>query len=166
MPGRTSIMAIIGGTFAKLGGGKFANGAMSTAFVHLFNAETGSVIKTYKAFKKGCYKFGDFLARVSGFRDWQNGSVVLKDYYREQAVGEVKELYKFSSLAIEHPKMALEAYSTYNNYRYVQLETDTVFKGYVSTFAKGGIPMMISSVGNLLGQAHDLNLIIDSNLPK
>ena len=39
MVGRTSIMAIIGGTFAKLGGGKFANGAMSAAFVHLFNAE-------------------------------------------------------------------------------------------------------------------------------
>ena len=32
-------MAIIGGTFAKLGGGKFANGAMSAAFVHLFNQE-------------------------------------------------------------------------------------------------------------------------------
>ena len=39
MVGRTSIMAIIGGTFAKLGGGKFANGAMSAAFTHLFNNE-------------------------------------------------------------------------------------------------------------------------------
>ena len=44
MVGRTSIMAIIGGTFAKLGGGKFANGAMSAAFVHLFNGELLSKI--------------------------------------------------------------------------------------------------------------------------
>ncbi len=44
MVGRTSIMAIIGGTFAKLGGGKFANGAMSAAFVHLFNAEAAKVV--------------------------------------------------------------------------------------------------------------------------
>ena len=42
--GRTSIMAIIGGTFAKLGGGKFANGALSAAFVHLFNGEVGKYI--------------------------------------------------------------------------------------------------------------------------
>ena len=39
MVGRTFIMAIIGGIFAKLGGGKFANGALSAAFVHLFNDE-------------------------------------------------------------------------------------------------------------------------------
>ena len=42
MVGRTSIMAIIGGTFAKLGGGKFANGAMSGAFTHLFNSEVNA----------------------------------------------------------------------------------------------------------------------------
>ena len=45
MPGRTAIMAIIGGTFARLGGGKFANGAMSAAFVHLFNGEAIRFIK-------------------------------------------------------------------------------------------------------------------------
>ena len=37
--GRTVIMAVVGGTASVLGGGKFANGAMSGAFVHLFNAE-------------------------------------------------------------------------------------------------------------------------------
>jgi len=35
--GRTSIIAIIGGTFAKLGSGKFANRVMNLLFVHLFN---------------------------------------------------------------------------------------------------------------------------------
>ena len=37
--GRTMIMAVVGGTVSKLTGGKFANGAVSGAFVHLFNAE-------------------------------------------------------------------------------------------------------------------------------
>jgi len=36
---RTSIASIVGGTASKLGGGKFANGAVSGAFVHMFNAE-------------------------------------------------------------------------------------------------------------------------------
>ena len=36
---RTTIASVIGGTAAELGGGKFANGAVSGAFVHMFNAE-------------------------------------------------------------------------------------------------------------------------------
>ncbi|MFT7880574.1 MAG: hypothetical protein ABXS91_09310 [Sulfurimonas sp.] len=36
---RTTIAAITGGTASALGGGKFANGAISGAFVHMFNAE-------------------------------------------------------------------------------------------------------------------------------
>jgi RHS repeat-associated protein len=42
--GRTTIMAIAGGTVAKHTGGKFANGAVSAAFVHLFNAEMGNTL--------------------------------------------------------------------------------------------------------------------------
>jgi len=38
--GRTAVAAIVGGAAAKLGGGKFANGAVSAAFSHLFNNET------------------------------------------------------------------------------------------------------------------------------
>jgi RHS repeat-associated protein len=36
---RTLSAAVAGGTAAVIGGGKFANGAMTAAFVHLFNAE-------------------------------------------------------------------------------------------------------------------------------
>jgi RHS repeat-associated protein len=36
---RTLVAAGLGGTAARLGGGKFANGAVSAAFVHMFNAE-------------------------------------------------------------------------------------------------------------------------------
>ena len=40
--------AIVGGTTARLGGGKFANGAVSGAFVHMFNAEGGTFSKIWK----------------------------------------------------------------------------------------------------------------------
>jgi RHS repeat-associated protein len=37
--GRTAAAAVVGGTASALGGGKFANGAVSGAFTHLFNNE-------------------------------------------------------------------------------------------------------------------------------
>jgi len=40
--GRTAIMAAVGGTSSVISGGKFANGAITGAFVHMFNAEQGS----------------------------------------------------------------------------------------------------------------------------
>lgn len=37
--GRTTVSAVVGGTASVLGGGKFANGARTAAFAHLFNQE-------------------------------------------------------------------------------------------------------------------------------
>jgi len=39
---RTTVAATIGGTASVLAGGKFANGAVTSAFQHLFNQESGS----------------------------------------------------------------------------------------------------------------------------
>ncbi len=39
------IMATVGGTVSEITGGKFANGAVSGAFVHLFNAEARRILK-------------------------------------------------------------------------------------------------------------------------
>ncbi len=39
--GRTAVATVVGGTASELGGGKFANGARTAAFAHLFNAESG-----------------------------------------------------------------------------------------------------------------------------
>ncbi len=64
MVGRTSIMAIIGGTFAKLGGGKFANGALSAAFVHLFNGEAIKFIKALSAEQMRKRRALEIVARV------------------------------------------------------------------------------------------------------
>jgi RHS repeat-associated protein len=41
---RTMIAAVAGGVAAKLGGGKFANGAVSAAFSHLFNSESEKIL--------------------------------------------------------------------------------------------------------------------------
>ncbi len=42
---RTAIAATAGGIASELGGGKFANGARSAAFVHLFNAEGSNIVR-------------------------------------------------------------------------------------------------------------------------
>ena len=47
--GRTVIMAVVGGTFSVLGGGKFSNGAMAAAFVHMFNEEVRKFVHVTKA---------------------------------------------------------------------------------------------------------------------
>jgi len=44
---RTMIMAVVGGTAAVVGGGKFANGALTAAFVHMFNAEGLTIRQTF-----------------------------------------------------------------------------------------------------------------------
>ncbi|WP_457598764.1 hypothetical protein [Hydrogenimonas sp.] len=51
--GRTLIMAAVGGTVSEITGGKFANGAVSGAFVHLFNAEGKNMwVKTHRYLKR------------------------------------------------------------------------------------------------------------------
>ena len=45
---RTTIMAIVGGTASALGGGKFSNGAISGAFVHMFNAEAKAFLMRHR----------------------------------------------------------------------------------------------------------------------
>jgi hypothetical protein len=57
--GRTMIMAVVGGTVSELTGGKFANGAVSGAFVHLFNAEGGTLSKIWKGLTGGISKVYD-----------------------------------------------------------------------------------------------------------
>ena len=81
--------AIIGGTVSEISGGKFANGAVTGAFVYMFNhaLEGNSIIdKTSKNFSdlfegfisipKVIYAYGDYLGRLSGFRDWQAGNIL------------------------------------------------------------------------------------------
>lgn len=51
---------------------------------HLKDAKDSAV-----DFYIGLYDFGDFLARISGFKDWQEKSVVFDDFYKKQAFEEL-----------------------------------------------------------------------------
>ena len=81
---RTTISGIVGGTASEIGGGKFSNGAVSGAFVHMFNAEmggknaTGKLIKSmprmnsdfeYKMFDRYWNAEGDYMLSESEFSD-------------------------------------------------------------------------------------------------
>ncbi|WP_232000221.1 hypothetical protein [Helicobacter cinaedi] len=46
------------------------------------------------SFWVAAYNFGDFLSRISGLRDWQHGSIVIKDYHQQEAIEEVKLFWK------------------------------------------------------------------------
>jgi RHS repeat-associated protein len=63
--GRTAIMAVVGGTVSQITGGKFANGAVTGAFVHLFNAENFGQ-KIMNKLTQGYYKLtGTALGRIA-----------------------------------------------------------------------------------------------------
>ena len=112
--GRAFFSAMVGGTVSVIGGGKFANGAVTSAFQFMFNDwlhEENAFIKNAKSFlkgvkslPKGLYDFGDYMAKISGFRDSQNGSVVLENYEQEKAIYQTKQSYKLIHYIATHPK--------------------------------------------------------------
>ena len=155
--GRTTIMAIVGGTAAALGGGKFANGAVSAAFVHMFNGEYGSITKAFRSLARGLYRFGDYVGRISGFRDWQDGSIVDRSYYQDQALSETKAVYILGTHVVENPKLSLRALSVYYNMDSAQMNANSLVNFYTGLAVPGvGI---ISLVGNTMGEAHAINQI-------
>ena len=46
--GRTAIMAVVSGTVSQITGGKFANGAVTGAFIHLFNSEVKTIGESFE----------------------------------------------------------------------------------------------------------------------
>ena len=84
---------------------KFANGAVSGAFVHLFNAEGRTFLDGVKSIGTGLYRFGDYLARVSGYRDWREGSV-MGDFYQEEALSQTERTYRISKYILTNPEAA------------------------------------------------------------
>ena len=86
-------------------------------------------------------RFGDYLARISGFRDWQEGSVVLKNYYRDQAIAETKYTYKIGKFIATNPiarSLAIDSAQRYieQNPEYV---AGRFLTGAVLSYGAGGI---------------------------
>lgn len=67
IPVRTLIAAIAGGTISRLTGGKFANGATTAGFAHLFNAERVGSNKTESQSEKNWDKY--FANNWNKFKD-------------------------------------------------------------------------------------------------
>ena len=74
---RTVIMAVVGGTAAVIGGGKFANGALAGAFMHMFNAEFKDYPKKFlkvtnsDSIKYYMQRYGIGRADAEALRSWK-----------------------------------------------------------------------------------------------
>ena len=94
-------MAIVGGTAAALGGGKFANGAVSGAFVHMFNGEAMKFIRaslsTWKYGANGRYK----TWLVNG-RDTGNRAHETLEYYNGRSPSD-RFFNGVGSFIVQHP---------------------------------------------------------------
>ncbi|WP_444938962.1 FG-GAP-like repeat-containing protein [Microbulbifer sp. JMSA002] len=71
--GRTTIAATVGGTISKITGGKFANGAETAAYAHLFNQESSSLAQKasevgsgIKSFFRGVHRYARHESRLLG----------------------------------------------------------------------------------------------------
>ncbi|MDD3500734.1 MAG: hypothetical protein PHS85_10280 [Sulfurovum sp.] len=158
---RTTIAAITGGTASALGGGKFANGAISGAFVHMFNAEGKTFIDGVKSIGTGLKRFGDYLARVSGFRDWQEGSIILGNYYQEQALQQTSNTYQIAKYIVTNS----EARSLATNLAQYYIEKNP---GYVAgralaipigTLGRAPVPIMATS-GDITYTANQIDSFV------
>lgn len=81
--GRTAAAAMVGGSASALGGGKFANGAVSGAFTHLFNEEQAlktrdKLTNLFGHEKKGIY-YTATLNNGHGTRGWLKDSSKLAE---------------------------------------------------------------------------------------
>jgi RHS repeat-associated protein len=85
--GRTTIMGIVGGTASEIGGGKFSNGAISGAFVHMFNAEGRAFLQaTLSGWKSDGN--GRYRTWVSNGRDTGNRANGSYEYYNGRSPSE------------------------------------------------------------------------------
>jgi RHS repeat-associated protein len=91
---RTAIAAVAGGTASVLGGGKFANGAMTSAFQHLFNQEAGNAAieaglkKSMVVLEEGRSKDSEAGVTIKEF--WENELKNLKAEFGESFSSEIK----------------------------------------------------------------------------
>lgn len=95
---QTIVAAVIGGTAAELGGGSFANGAASAAFVHVFNELNGLPCES----RADCEIMRRELSHLRG----ETSEEELREFYKNQAVGAVNGL---SLVVIRRPVVNVAA---------------------------------------------------------
>ena len=160
MVGRTSIMAIKGGTFAKLGGGKFANGAMSVAFTHLFNGESASSL-TRKFFsgESGEYVFGPESEMTQDLRNdprlrshialWQNKYFLSHGYWPKVGESGFIDTGLFFPIEQGGANMTLQFVGSYTTSFYITGSNEVTIVIYNSTSWKSALYHLIpDSISN------------------
>ena len=154
---RTTIAALVGGTVSK-----FSNGAVSAAFVHMFNAEGSSIVKAFVKFEEGMEKIGDYLARISGVRDLQNPSVMgYTGEYQAATWEETKEVVKLLTTAVGNPSATAKGIRVYmdNVANKSQLEMNSYVNFGIGTVVPGA--GLISAAGHIMSEAHEINKSIN-----
>lgn len=145
---RTMMMAVAGGTVSQMTGGKFANGAVSAAFVHMFNAEARRWISpTGQGIRSDRRGDGHFGSSRDGGSRLHSGV----DYTAENG----QDIVAVTSGTIT--KIGY-TYSDDLSFRYVEIQTNdgyAVREYYVSP--GDGIAVGVTiDVGQNIGTAQDL----------
>ncbi len=112
--GRTLIMATVSGTVSKATGGKFANGAMTGAFVHMFNAEFDTLGKGIKALWSKKAEIGNNV--VEGFKGGANGFNRLKNVDSSKFSQEGEKMFKFLMINVDRNTNVTESINVYDKF--------------------------------------------------
>ena len=158
---RTILMSVAGGTASVLGGGKFANGALSSAFIFMFNEM--KELKFTDINTKYAYKIADKLRRIMDLsdaefvkkfnlhldpkQDWVDiysvRNKLYKSFYKYILVGSVntaKDGAEFMSGAFSPPRdfislgiFAKSTYGTFGGSNIMRYEYTHVGKGIILT---------------------------------
>ena len=109
---RTAIAAVVGGTISRVTGGKFANGALTSAMAQLFNQEAQAQKNIPVAAKEQGnnviieFSDGSVEIRSGGTRAWRNnnpGNIMNSEFTdRRGSIGEAGGFAVFPSEAIGH----------------------------------------------------------------
>ncbi len=153
------------------------NGSIIVGTITVSNFNSGSDVlvvdgvknerNIQKSFFDGVYsigialmRFGDYLAKISGFRDWQNGSVVMRNYYQNQAIRETKLTYRMAKYIVTN-SIASSIFIN-SSYKYIMSNpkyfAGRVFAGPVLGFvARNPIWGTGSTVGDLSYTAESID---------
>ncbi len=127
---RTAFAAVVGGTASVLGGGKFANGAGTSAFQHLFNAEGEGLKEMFESNEKRLMFIR--LNPISSTKNTDEGTlqwIKIMEQYK-------KDLYLTD--VIDHE----------NQFQFAVARTEDDLIGLLRFAAENGVHVMLSSHGN------------------
>jgi len=114
-----------------------------------------------KSVPRGLYRFGDYLGRITGFRDYQCGSVVLDDYYQNQAVEETKYTYLMMKYILTHKEaknLFFQYIKEYAGENKAYLSGRLLAGPVLGLVSRNPVISLGSTIGDISYKNHDINL--------